>query len=220
MSDHYQIVVVTDVPATEALPVSKILVKWLQDREMIRKESLRSVDELLHHAEAYAHLLPPEALESLRKTKESVPRGDAYIPGPGARASLDRPNADRWWPSEGGGNSAAFGLEVRRGTMLHADVNVPTTAVCPACRKSMPNLNWFEPPLDQASEQWLARGESPLSCANCGKESDLSAWHFEPPAACGALALRFGNWPKLSNRFLEDLAGVAKSRVVLVEELI
>lgn len=216
MSDHYQIVVFPEVTKGNSAGISRKLLGWLWDRRILRREAFLASDEMARLKDLAGQYLP-EALPSFDRFAQIQGRG--YMPDSGARSVVCDPSTVGDWPT-GSENCLAFGLEVVNRAWVHADINLPTASTCPKCGVVVGDRKWFEPPLEAASGQWCKSGRATLACKSCSTATDLREWTFDPPAACGYLALRFGNWPPLARSFVTHLGEIAKSRTVWVEELI
>jgi hypothetical protein len=80
----------------------------------------------------------------------------------------------------------------------------PPRASCPACGKSLEDLEAEWVPAAQA---WIAGDtEASLACPSCGKITGVSRWAYGSGYGFGNLAFRFWNWPPFTREFLDLMA--------------
>jgi hypothetical protein len=215
VSDAYQILVI-DVPEADARACEARILAYLRERDIIgdtmHQESEESVAILMKY---HARWLRRGGLRGAElKTRLAEAR--------------DHQLARRWWSTSEGAREIVeahgdqlnigswqdnYSVEVVRGRQVHMDLNEPTVARCPACGDTTRDLRWWQEPLARVGSEYEATGAAALACASCHMASPLDRWSFDPAAALGTLALRFGNFYELRETFVGELAAVAGHRV-------
>ena len=124
-------------------------------------------------------------------TRDRRYRPSAYVPGP--RAPVAAPGfADGDYRADNNGVDIVVERELYRDTSAHS---VPA---CPDCGHEL-----AEDTLEKLIKPWLDGREPRVRCAGCGTERPLGDW--PDGYLVGELAVRFNNWPRLSEEFTADL---------------
>lgn len=106
------------------------------------------------------------------------------------------------------------GLEVsvERSVVYDAYVD-PGIARCPNCAED----SSFNEAWNQAISDWHSGNDAAtLFCEHCEKQSEFAMWDHLKACAVGNLALKFWNWPELSDKFIETIASTLGNPVNIV----
>ncbi|MCW2638839.1 MAG: hypothetical protein JWP76_1145 [Dactylosporangium sp.] len=115
----------------------------------------------------------------------------AYLPGPQAPAAA---------PGFGGTDYtlANNGVDILVERELYRDTSPHEAPACPDCGHEL-----AEATLEALIRPWLDGHEPRVGCAGCSAVRPLGEW--PDGYLVGELAVRFNNWPQLSQAFLADL---------------
>lgn len=83
--------------------------------------------------------------------------------------------------------------------------------ICPVCSANNIDEDWGD-----ATGAWYENQIGRLTCSQCGRESSITAYAFEPTWAFGEFGLTFWNWPALTDKFLEDLKQFMQKDIKIV----
>jgi len=216
VSDHYQIVTFVGVDEEDLATAAKQTMQFLLDRKY-RGEPIASEPPPEERLRAWfvATGLDEAAIEEqLAKARKRLTGRAAFVSGDNAGEAVEGGAP----PSRSA--TPAFGIELRLGWEVHGDVNVEYVGTCPSCNARTHELRLWEGPLAKAAARIEDDADAELSCPECGTEHPLRSWSFAPPLWVSAMALRFGNWGPLTNRFIEDLERASGSPVRLTSETV
>ncbi|HXK20235.1 MAG TPA: hypothetical protein VNG33_20635 [Polyangiaceae bacterium] len=230
MGDSYQVLALPELGEPEVDACVERVLAWLWENRVVRRASFSPAfrrTNMSKWVEAAARSRgeqpQPEELQRTLDRWEAVQLArKGYMPDEGAVSAIADMADMPLWRRRGlsSVDDLAFGVEVVRGRHVQALIHEAVLPTCPSCGVLAPALDWLAGPLAVACEAWKETGAGELSCVACGVSSALKAWRFEPSAAFAALAFRFGNWPKLSSSFVANLAGVAGSVVVRLNDVV
>jgi len=132
-------------------------------------------------------------------------RDSAYVPGP--RAGSAAPGFGESAP-----RATHVGVDVLVERELYRDTVPHDPPACPDCGYELP-----EPTLDRLIRPWLdGRHEPEVPCPGCGTVRRLGDW--PNGYLVGELAVRFNNWPPLSEEFVAHLGRLLGPRWRAVHE--
>jgi hypothetical protein len=152
-----------------------------------------SVDalEAADRADAVIHWLLERGVIVPNPIRGSTWQPSAYLPGP--RAQEAAPGFH-----EADYTLANNGVDVLVERELYRDTTPHAPPACPTCGYELP-----EATLERLIRPWLDGQEPQLDCPGCGTVRTLGDW--PDGYLVGELAVRFNNWPPLSDEFLAAL---------------
>jgi hypothetical protein len=118
-------------------------------------------------------------------------RDSAFVPGP--RAPEAAPDLARV-----SGDGSDMGVDILVERELYRDTTPHEAPRCPECGHEQPDAV-----LDDLIRPWLDGREPELACQRCGAARPLGDW--PDGFLVGELAVRFNNWPPLSDEFVATL---------------
>jgi hypothetical protein len=123
--------------------------------------------------------------------RDSAWRPSAYLPGPQAPMAA---------PSFGDADYtlANNGVDIVVERELYRDTSPHDAPACPDCGYELP-----ETTLEGMIRPWMDGREPQVRCAGCGTVRPLGDW--PDGYLVGELAVRFNNWPPLSDEFVAAL---------------
>lgn len=152
-----------------------------------------------------AHLCERRIIEREETHCVLAEEGLGHRPGPEAADAFGGQDDD------GVARLVVNGVEALVGRNVH--YSWAELARCPVCGEE----GEFPVGWDAAVEDWIEGGGGRLACPACGGEAPVGEWEYEPPWAFTELAVRFWNWPPLSEeKFVRQVAEVLGHRVRLV----
>jgi hypothetical protein len=161
--------------------------------------------EAADRADAVIRWLLDSGVISPNPARGSTWRPSAYLPGP--QASVAAPGfADTDY------TLANNGVDIVVERELYRDATPHSTPACPDCGYELP-----EATLDGLIRPWLDGEEPRVPCSDCGAVRPLGEW--PDGYVVGELAVRFNNWPPLSQAFLTALGAQLGPRWRAVREL-
>jgi hypothetical protein len=147
--------------------------------------------EAADRADAVIRWLLDTGIIAPNPARDSAWRPSAYLPGP--RASTAAPGF-----GDADYTLANNGVDIVVERELYRDTSPHPPPACPDCGHELP-----EATLDRLIRPWLDGGEPQVPCAGCGAVRPLGDW--PDGYVVGELAVRFNNWPALSEEFLSTL---------------
>ena len=133
---------------------------------------------------------------------------EGYPPGAGVAAAVDGAATDNWR------TLLTNGVEVITEWTVFWNLEPATESRCPACGRDN-GPDFFETTVFAGLAAWhRGDGDLTIRCGLCGASSPLRRWHFDPVWAFADFGLTFWNWPRLTDRFLEDLSAVIRAPVI------
>ncbi|WP_146650759.1 hypothetical protein [Labilithrix luteola] len=205
-----------DLEDAAMLHTAKRVIRWMHD-ERIRGDALAPEESpearLRPWFEAVGYDEARIQLE-LAKARNRFKQRIAFAPGERATEAM---TASPESPSH---PHASTGIELVMGWNIHGDARWGYAGHCPTCHRQVSNLHLRGGPLMLAAAKLESDPRSPLVCVDCGAESPLRSWSFDPTLLVSPLALRFANWRPLRTSFLEALATVVGGRVRTTSEVL
>ena len=92
----------------------------------------------------------------------------------------------------------------------------PWHIVCDECNTRSDPDELAGDPWGAALRDWQRAGQGPLACPACGATRPISEWTHDPPWGFGTLAVRFRDWPPLTQEFIDELTQQLRHRTVYV----
>jgi hypothetical protein len=105
------------------------------------------------------------------------------------------------------------GIEIVTERTVHDPGSNFTPPTCPACQAMMDADRYFS-----FIDPWLEGDEPEVACAACGSGRRLGDWDAPWGYAIGAPAVRFNNWPILTDAFLAELRARVGVRTAVVRQ--
>ncbi|GAA0273441.1 hypothetical protein GCM10010302_08800 [Streptomyces polychromogenes] len=134
-------------------------------------------------------------------------RPSRYVPGPDAAAAVRDPRHDT--------GPLGDGVDVIGRRQVHGPGGNYTPPACPNCSVSLDPDTHFT-----LVETWLARTEPHVTCESCATAALLGDWSGPWALHVANLAVRFHNWPPLSEAFILELGDRLGPRLRLIHERI
>ncbi|NJC71748.1 hypothetical protein HC031_18775 [Planosporangium thailandense] len=185
MGDECVTVVEMSVGAIEAADRADAVIRWLLDTGVIAPNPVRG------DARQPSGYLPG-------------PRAEAAAPGFRDTRRAGAEDRTRRTDDAATGNELTDneltdnGVEILVERELYRDTSEHDAPACPDCGYELP-----EATLETLIRPWLDGDEPRVTCSGCGAARPLGEW--PDGYLVGELAVRFVNWPPLSEAFLADL---------------
>lgn len=81
--------------------------------------------------------------------------------------------------------------------------------ICPYCNENIASDDWDLNP-------WSNKESNNLTCPQCGQESEIHNYTFEPQWGFSNLGFRFWNWPHFTDGFLDEFKQKLNSDIAIV----
>ncbi|MET8537260.1 hypothetical protein ABZV67_37075 [Streptomyces sp. NPDC005065] len=179
----------------------------MSDSAIIIAELTVSVDEAPRRAATAAAWLLDQLIIQPNDQPDPLWRPSRYVPGSDAAAAV-RDVRHNTGP-------IGDGIDVLDQRQIHDPGGNYTSPACPNCTT----------PLDEDAhitliKTWLDRTEPLVTCENCATATLLGDWRGPWAIHIANLAVRFNNWPLLSETFIHDLGDRLGPRCRLIHKRI
>jgi hypothetical protein len=148
---------------------------------------------------------PPRAAARVREwlvRTGVVTHADDFSPGPRWGDAVEDPTDDAFLSLE------LNRVRVRADREMYAATDDDTPPECARCGRPY-DAYW---PLDWVDAWWDGGPEPVFTCAGCGWSAPVGDWPGEYVRTVGAPAVRFENWPPLTDAFVATLTGLLGGR--------
>lgn len=91
------------------------------------------------------------------------------------------------------------GLEITTERQIfHTGQNGIDECICPNCNENIASEVW------NFLDEWFGDKKDNLSCTNCGKETEINNYKFNPQWGFSNIGFTFWNWPEMKEDFIQE----------------
>ena len=155
-------------------------------------------------AASVAEWLVRQGVIAVNPRRDPLGPPSEWVAGPQWREATDSSD-DAWL--ELGDN----GVDIPSALEAHHPIENLEPPACPMC-----GVTLTETLYESLLDQWLVGGEPVVTCPECGAQTALGDWPAPWGYAVGSPAVRFHNWPPLSEEFLARLRAALGGRTFVV----
>ena len=161
------------------------------------------IDEMCERALAFLH---DEGIIEL----DDAPRA------PGGR--MARPPGPHWQQAiveyeESFLQEGINGVECELGRQVFTPGDYDVVMRCPKCGA----YHKADDAWQSAARRYEAGQKASLRCGECGDETPVERWLYDPPIGFGNIGLVFWNWPSINHEFIEQMGLELETKLYLVE---
>lgn len=149
-----------------------------------------------------------EEIMTRRTTDNVLGPALGHLPGPRAGSILVSDN-DYWRGLQ------TNGVELEQGRVIEAYASVDQTK-CPNCGHVFHDTDERFTHVLDSLEPFSEGKDGKVTCAECGKVSDICDWDFNGGLAAGYYATKFWNWPELMPGLATKLSEMTGAKCALV----